>query len=37
VYARWINVDTALDLTQETFLRLWKQWEAGEMIFNARA
>jgi RNA polymerase sigma-70 factor (ECF subfamily) len=37
VYARWINVDTALDLTQETFLRLWKQWEAGEMIFNPRA
>lgn len=36
-YARWMNADTALDITQETFLRLWKQWEAGEQILNPRA
>jgi RNA polymerase sigma-70 factor (ECF subfamily) len=36
-YARWMNADTALDITQETFLRLWKQWEAGESILNPRA
>src|SRR5262245_60347943 len=23
-YARWMNADTAMDITQETFLRLWK-------------
>jgi RNA polymerase sigma-70 factor (ECF subfamily) len=37
VYARWLNADTALDITQETFLRLWKQWELGEDILNPRA
>src|SRR5262245_37332024 len=37
VYARWMNADTALDITQETFLRLWKQWEAGETILSPRA
>jgi RNA polymerase sigma-70 factor (ECF subfamily) len=37
VYARWLNADTALDITQETFLRLWKQWEQGEVIQNPRA
>jgi RNA polymerase sigma-70 factor (ECF subfamily) len=37
VYARWKNSDTAMDITQETFLRLWKQWEAGEEIANPRA
>jgi RNA polymerase sigma-70 factor, ECF subfamily len=37
VYARWLNADTALDVAQETFLRLWKQWEAGEQIVNPRA
>jgi RNA polymerase sigma-70 factor (ECF subfamily) len=37
VYARWMNADTALDITQETFLRLWKQWEEGEAILNPRA
>lgn len=26
-YARWTDSDLALDVTQETFLRLWKQWE----------
>jgi RNA polymerase sigma-70 factor (ECF subfamily) len=36
-YARWMNADTALDITQEAFLRLWKQWEAGEQIANPRA
>jgi RNA polymerase sigma-70 factor, ECF subfamily len=36
-FARWMNADTALDITQETFLRLWKQWEAGETIINPRA
>jgi RNA polymerase sigma-70 factor (ECF subfamily) len=36
-YARWMNADTALDITQETFLRLWKQWEQGETILNPRA
>jgi RNA polymerase sigma-70 factor (ECF subfamily) len=35
-YARWMNADTALDIVQETFLRLWKQWEAGEVILNPR-
>ncbi len=36
-YARWMNADTAMDITQETFLRLWKQWETGEQILNPRA
>jgi RNA polymerase sigma-70 factor (ECF subfamily) len=36
-YARWLNADTALDITQEAFLRLWKQWEGGENILNPRA
>lgn len=37
VYARWLNADTATDITQEAFLRLWKQWENGEQILNPRA
>lgn len=37
VYARWLNADTAMDITQETFLRLWKQVEEGEDILNPRA
>jgi RNA polymerase sigma-70 factor (ECF subfamily) len=37
VYARWLNADTALDIMQEAFLRLWKQWEQGEVIVNPRA
>src|SRR5438445_2098216 len=37
VYARWLNADIALDIAQEAFLRLWKQWEAGETILNPRA
>jgi RNA polymerase sigma-70 factor (ECF subfamily) len=32
-----MNADTAMDITQETFLRLWKQWEAGEQILSPRA
>jgi RNA polymerase sigma-70 factor, ECF subfamily len=36
-YARWMNADTAMDITQEAFLRLWKQWESGEKILNPRA
>src|SRR5262245_51108126 len=36
-YARWMNADTAMDIAQEAFLRLWKQWEAGEKILNPRA
>lgn len=37
VYARWLNADVALDITQEAFLRLWKQGETGEVILNPRA
>jgi RNA polymerase sigma-70 factor (ECF subfamily) len=36
-YARWLDADLALDITQEAFLRLWKQWENGEVIQNPRA
>jgi RNA polymerase sigma-70 factor, ECF subfamily len=36
-YARWMNADTAMDIAQEAFLRLWKQWEAGDTIINPRA
>src|SRR5277367_3155328 len=36
-YARWMNSDTAMDIAQEAFLRLWKQWESGEDILNPRA
>ncbi len=36
-YARWMDSDLALDITQEAFLRLWKQWEGGEEIQNPRA
>jgi RNA polymerase sigma-70 factor, ECF subfamily len=37
VYARWLNPDIAMDIAQEAFLRLWKQWESGETILNPRA
>ncbi|HZZ80769.1 MAG TPA: sigma-70 family RNA polymerase sigma factor [Gemmataceae bacterium] len=37
VYARWLNADIALDIMQETFLRLWKQWQEGSEIVNPRA
>ena len=36
-YARWMNADTALDITQEAYLRLWRKWEDGEAILNPRA
>jgi RNA polymerase sigma-70 factor, ECF subfamily len=36
-YARRLDADLALDVAQETFLRLWKQWEAGDAIANPRA
>ena len=36
-YARWMDADTAMDVTQEAFLRLWKQWESGDEILNPRA
>jgi len=35
-YARWLDADTALDITQEAFLRLWKQWDDGVTIVNNR-
>lgn len=36
-YARWMNADMALDIMQEAFLRLWKQWQEGGDIVNPRA
>lgn len=36
-YARWMDSDQAMDIVQEAFLRLWKQWESGEVIQNPRA
>jgi RNA polymerase sigma-70 factor (ECF subfamily) len=36
-YARLLDADGAMDVAQEVFLRLWRQWEAGERILNARA
>src|SRR6516162_1406121 len=37
VYARWMNAETAMDICQEAFLRLWQQWEEGAEILNPRA
>ncbi len=36
-FARWLDADTARDVTQETFLRLWREWESGQEIQNPRA
>jgi RNA polymerase sigma-70 factor (ECF subfamily) len=36
-YARWLNADVAQDIMQETFLRLWKQYQQDEPILNPRA
>ncbi len=36
-YARWLNADVAMDIMQEAFLRLWKQWQDGGAILNPRA
>lgn len=36
-YARWMDPDLALDVSQEAFLRLWRAWESGEDIQNPRA
>nr|BAL52367.1 RNA polymerase sigma-70 factor, ECF subfamily [uncultured Planctomycetota bacterium] len=37
VFARWLNAEVANDICQETFLRLWQQWQQGEQIRNPRA
>src|SRR5688572_3462920 len=36
-YARRLGAETALDVAQESFLRLWRQSQAGETIQNPRA
>src|SRR6202030_1584640 len=36
-YARWMNAETAQDIMQEAFLRLWKQWGDGAHILHPRA
>ena len=36
-YARRMDSDLAMDIAQEAFLRLWKEWEKGEAIDNPRA
>lgn len=38
-FGRWTDADLAQDVTQETFLRLWKQMESGsaETLQNPRA
>ena len=37
VYARCLDADLAMDMTQESFLRLWRQREIGAEITNVRA
>lgn len=36
-YARWMNADIALDIMQEAFLRLWRQWQEAREIQTPRA
>jgi RNA polymerase sigma-70 factor, ECF subfamily len=36
-FARWLDAETARDVMQESFLRLWREWEAGQDIQNPRA
>ncbi len=36
-YARWMDNHSALDIMQESFARLWQQWEEGADILNPRA
>src|SRR5689334_20201367 len=36
-YARWLNAEVALDIMQEAFLRLWKQFQGEGTILNPRA
>jgi RNA polymerase sigma-70 factor (ECF subfamily) len=36
-FARCLDANSALDIMQEAFLRLWQQWETGQKILNPRA
>jgi RNA polymerase sigma-70 factor (ECF subfamily) len=36
-YARWLDAELAMDVTQESFVRLWKAWLNRERIDNPRA
>ena len=36
-YARRPDAEGAMELMQEAFLRLWREWEAGQEIQNPRA
>jgi RNA polymerase sigma-70 factor (ECF subfamily) len=36
-YARRLDADAAMDVVQESFFRLWKELERGQVIHNPRA